>query len=218
MASIFEEIADAVVKAESEAKVRGLTQKALDEGHPVKKILEDGLVKGMNEIGERWKQGDAFIPEVLLSAEMMRAGIDVVKELIIRDGIKPLGKVVIGTVQGDVHSIGKSLVGMMLQSSGFEVQDLGVDVTVGKFVEVVKAQKPDLLALSALLTTTMPAMEDTIKAVKKEGLKIKTIIGGSPTSQVYATSIGADGYASDAVSAVDKVKELLDLPPEIRFL
>ena len=209
MVSVLEEISEAVANAESGEKVKELTQRAVDEGHQVKDILENGLVKGMNIIGEKWKAGDAFIPEVLLSAEMMRAGTDVIKELIVKSGIKPIGRVIIGTVQGDVHSIGKSLVAMMMESVGFEVHDLGVDVAPEKFVEAAKAQEADLLGMSALLTTTMPAMADTIKAIKKEGLKLTTIIGGSPTTQEFADSIGADGYAPDAVSAVDKAKELV---------
>ena len=208
---LLEEISEAVVKAESEAKVKELTQKAVDEGYPVREILDNGLVKGINVIGQMWKEGEAFIPEVLISAKVMRAGTEVIKELMAKSGIKPIGKVVIGTVKGDVHSIGKSLVAMMMGIVGFEVHDLGVDIAPEKFVEAVKTQKADLLAMSALLTTTMPAMADTIQAVNSEELKITTIIGGAPTSQEYADSIGADGYAADAQSAVDKAKVLLGM-------
>jgi 5-methyltetrahydrofolate--homocysteine methyltransferase len=211
MVSVLEEILEAVVKAESEAKVKELTQKAVDEGYPVREILDNGLVKGINVIGQMWKEGEAFIPEVLISAKVMRAGTEVIKELMAKSGIKPIGKVVIGTVKGDVHSIGKSLVAMMMENVGFEVHDLGVDITPEKFVEAVKTQKADLLAMSALLTTTMRAMADTIQAVNSEELKITTIIGGAPTSQEYADSIGADGYAADAQSAVDKAKVLLGM-------
>ena len=209
--SVLEDIAEAVEKGELEAKIKELTQRAVDEGYQVKEIIDDGLVAGINVIGGKWKTGEAFIPEVLLSAEVMRAGMDVLRELIAKSGIEPTGKVVIGTVKGDVHSIGKSLVAMLMEAVGFEVYDLGVDVTPEKFVEAVKAQKPGLLGMSALLTTTMPAMLDTIKAIKKEGLKVKTIIGGARTTQEYADSIGADGYAADAISAVDKAKELLGI-------
>ena len=209
MASVLEEISDAVVKAESEAKVKELTQRAVDEGYPVKEILDNGLVKGVNVIGQMWKDGEAFIPEVLVSAKVMRAGTEVIKELMAKSGIKPIGKVVIGTVKGDVHSIGKSLVAMMMENVGFEVYDLGVDIAPESFVEAVKAQEADLLAMSALLTTTMPAMAETIQAVNTEGLKVTTMIGGAPTTQEYADSIGADGYAVDAQSAVDKAKALL---------
>ena len=209
MVSVLEQISEAVVKAEPEARVKELTQKAVDEGYPVKEILGNGLVKGINVIGQMWKDGEAFIPEVLVSAKVMRAGTEVIKELMAKSGIKPIGKVVIGTVKGDVHSIGKSLVAMMLENVGFEVHDLGVDITPEKFVEAVKAQEADLLAMSALLTTTMPAMAETIQAVNTEGLKVTTMIGGAPTTQEYADSIGADGYAVDAQSAVDKAKALL---------
>jgi 5-methyltetrahydrofolate--homocysteine methyltransferase len=209
MISLLEEIAEAVVKAESGEEVKELTQRAINEGYQAREIMNSGLIKGMNDAGEKWASGEFFIPEVLHSAEKTRAGMEILRELIVKDDIKPIGKVIIGTVKGDVHNIGKSLVAMMLESAGFEVHDLGVDVAVEKFVEVVKAQRPDLLALSALLTTTMPAMLDTIQAIKEEGLKVNTIIGGSPTTQEYADSIGASGYAPDAISAVAKAKELL---------
>lgn len=211
MVSVLEEILEAVVKAESEARVKELTQKAVDEGYPVKEILDNGLVKGINVIGQMWKEGEAFIPEVLISAKVMRAGTEIIKELMAKSGIKPIGKVVIGTVKGDVHSIGKSLVAMMMENVGFEVYELGVDIAPEKFVEAVKTQRADLLAMSALLTTTMPAMADTIQAVNSAGLKVTTMIGGAPTSQEYADSIGADGYAADAQSAVDKAKALLGI-------
>ncbi len=208
---LLEEISEAVVKAESEAKVKELTQRAVDEGYPVKEILDNGLVKGMNVIGQMWKEGEAFIPEVLASSVMTRAGTEVIKELIAKSGIKPIGKVVIGTVRGDVHSIGKSLVAMMMENAGFEVHDLGVDIAPEKFVEAVQTQEADLLAMSALLTTTLPAMADTLQAINTAGLKVTTMIGGAPTSQEYADSIGADGYAGDAQSAVDRAKALLEV-------
>jgi len=179
------------------------------EGYPVRDIIDKGLLLGLEVIGERWKKGDAFIPEVLLSAKVMGAGMYVIRDSIVKSGIKPIGKVVIGTVRGDVHNIGKSLVAMLLGSAGFEVHDLGVDVAPDKFVKAVKEQKPDLLGMSALLTTTMPGIADTVKALKKEGLKVITLVGGAPVTQEYATSIGADGYAPDAISAVAKAKELL---------
>ena len=211
MGSVLEELQEAVVKAESEAKVIELTQQAVDGGYPVKEILDNGLVKGINDIGQMWKDGEAFIPEVLISAKVMRAGAEVIKDLMTKSGIKPIGKVVIGTVKGDVHSIGKSLVAMMMENVGFEVHELGVDVAPEKFVEVVKDHQADLLAMSALLTTTMPAMAETIQAINSAGLKVSTIIGGAPTTQEFADSIGADGYAADARSAVDKAKALLGI-------
>jgi 5-methyltetrahydrofolate--homocysteine methyltransferase len=209
--SVLKEIAETVTKGESEVKVRELTQRAVKEGYPVRDIIDKGLLLGLEVIGERWKKGDAFIPEVLLSAKVMGAGMDVIRDAIVESGIKPIGKVVIGTVRGDVHNIGKSLVAMLLGSAGFEVHDLGVDVAPEKFVKAVKEQKADLLGMSALLTTTMPGIADTVKALKKEGLKVITLIGGAPVTQEYATSIGVDGYAPDAISAVAKAKELLGI-------
>ena len=211
MDSVLEEIREAVIKAEPEAKIIELTQKAVDEGYPVEEILDNGLVKGINVIGRMWKEGEAFIPDVLISAKVMRAGTEVIKELMIKSGIKPIAKVVIGTVKGDVHSIGKSLVAMMMENVGFEVYELGVDVAPEKFVETVKTQQADLLAMSALLTTTMPVMADTIQAINSAGLKVTTMIGGAPTTQEFADRIGADGYAADAQSAVDKAKALLGI-------
>jgi 5-methyltetrahydrofolate--homocysteine methyltransferase len=209
--SILKEISDVVAKGESEEKVKELTRKAVKEGHPVKDIIDKGLLAGLQIIGKKWTSGEAFIPEVLLSAKVMGAGMDVIRDAIVKSGIKPIGKVVIGTVKGDVHNIGKSLVAMLLGSAGFEVLDLGVDVAPDKFVKAVKEQKPDLLGMSALLTTTMPAMADTVKALKKEGLKVTTIVGGAPVTPEYAASIGVDGYAPDAISAVAKAKELLGI-------
>lgn len=209
--SVLKEIAEIVTKGESEVKVRELTQRAVKEGYQVRDIIDKGLLLGLEVIGERWKKGDAFIPEVLLSAKVMGAGMDVIRDSIVKSGIKPVGKVVIGTVRGDVHNIGKSLVAMLLGSAGFEVHDLGVDVAPEKFVKAVKEQKADLLGMSALLTTTMPGIADTVKAIKKEGLQVTTLIGGAPVTQEYATSIGADGYAPDAISAVAKAKELLGI-------
>ncbi|MBE0479780.1 MAG: corrinoid protein [Dehalococcoidia bacterium] len=209
--SILGQISECVVKAESEELVRELTQKAVTEGYAAKDIIDQGLLAGLDTIGGMWTRGDAFIPEVLLSAKIMSAGMEVIRELIVKSGVKPVGKVVIGTVRGDVHDIGKSLVAMLLGSAGFEVTDLGVDVAPERFVQVIKAEKPDLLGMSALLTTTMPGIADTIKAIQKEGLEVVTIIGGAPVTQEYADRIGANGYAPDAVSAVAKAKELLKI-------
>lgn len=209
--SVLEDIRNAVIKGEPEAEVKRLTQRAIDDGYEVKEILDNGLVAGIDEIGRMWKEGQAFIPEVLLSSKVMHAGMDVIKHLLVRSGTKPTGKVVIGTVKGDAHEIGKSLVSMMMEAFGFEVHDLGVDVAPEKFVEAANAQKADIVAMSALLTTMMPQMGITVKAIKEAGLKVTTIVGGAPVTQEYADSIGADGYAPDAISAVDKAKELVGL-------
>ena len=208
--AVLEEIKRLVVEGDYEHKIEKLTQRAIDEGCEVEKIVNDGLVAGIETIGRLWKEGEAFIPEVVCAAEIMHAGMSVVKKRFgLQAGTKPLGKVVIGTVKGDVHDVGKSLVSMMLEASGFSVHDIGIDVTSEKFVEVAKNQEADVVGMSALLTTTMPQMERTIKAIKEAGLKVKTMVGGAPVTQEYADEIGADGYAPDAISAVDKARELL---------
>ena len=208
---ILKQITEAVVKIESEETVRELVKKAINEKCKFEDILENGLVAGINIVGEKWKNGEAFIPEVLLAANAVRAGTDLLKEGMVNCAIKPVGKIVIGTVKDDVHNIGKALVGMTLESCGFEVYDLGIDVSPEKFVDAVKSHNPDILCMSALLTTTMLQMSNTLEALRKEGLKISTLVGGAPVTQDYADSIGASGYASDATSAVAKAKELLKL-------
>jgi 5-methyltetrahydrofolate--homocysteine methyltransferase len=207
--SILGEISECVVKGESEERVKELTQKAVDQGYQVREIVDGGLLAGLTTIGDMWREGEAFIPEVLLAAQVVDAGMEVIRDLIMKDGIKPIGKVVIGTVQGDVHSIGKSLVSMLMASSGFEVNDLGIDVPPEKFIEAVREQKPEIVGMSALLTTTMPGIADTIKALKEANLEVITMVGGAPVTQEYADSVGADGYAPDAISAIAKAKELL---------
>jgi len=191
--------------------VAKLTKEALDKGLSVKSILEDGLIKSMNAIGEKFKANEIFIPEVLIAAKAMHAGIAVLEPLFAASGIKPAGRVVIGTVKGDLHDIGKNIVSMMLKGACFEVVDLGIDVPPGKFLEIVQTKTPDIIAMSSLLTTSMGAMRETIKVLKESGLrdKVKIIVGGAPITQVFADSIGADSYAKDAATAVDKAKELL---------
>jgi 5-methyltetrahydrofolate--homocysteine methyltransferase len=204
------ELSQAVINGQK-AKAEELTRKALEEGVSPVTIINEALVPGMAVVGEKFKNNEFYIPEVLVAARAMNAAMAIVKPLIVGDQLKPLGKVVIGTVRGDLHDIGKNLVMMMLEGAGFEIVDLGVDVAPEKFVEAAKANSADVVAMSALLTTTMPAMKDTIAALEENGLrdKVKVIIGGAPVTQSYADSIGADGYAPDAASAVDKVKELL---------
>lgn len=204
------ELSQAVINGQK-AKAEELTRKALEEGVSPVTIINEALVPGMAVVGEKFKNNEFYIPEVLVAARAMNAAMAIVKPLIVGDQLKPLGKVVIGTVRGDLHDIGKNLVMMMLEGAGFEIVDLGVDVAPEKFVEAAKANSADIVAMSALLTTTMPAMKDTIAALEESGLrdKVKVIIGGAPVTQSYADSIGADGYAPDAASAVDKVKELL---------
>ncbi|MCM8829462.1 MAG: corrinoid protein [Candidatus Omnitrophica bacterium] len=194
------------------AKTKELVEKAVKENIDVSKILNEGLIAGMNVVGVKFKNNEFYVPEVLIAARAMHAGMGIIEPLIAKAGIQPLAKLAIGTVKGDLHDIGKNLVIMMWKGAGFEVEDLGIDVPPEKFVEAAK-NGAKVLGLSALLTTTMVAMKDVIEALKKEGLKnqVKVIIGGAPITQSYADEIGADGYAPDAASAVDKVKELLNI-------
>jgi 5-methyltetrahydrofolate--homocysteine methyltransferase len=197
--------------AGDEGTVINLVQKALNEGADPKEILNDGLIKGMDIVGERMEDGEMFIPEVLMSAKVMTAALDILKPLLAAEDVSAFGKVVIGTVKGDLHDIGKNLVMMMLESSGFQIKDLGADVTPEAFVAAVKENEADILALSALLTTTMPMMQQTINAIEESGLreKIKVIVGGAPVNQKFADKIGADGYAPDAGSASKLLKTLI---------
>jgi 5-methyltetrahydrofolate--homocysteine methyltransferase len=192
-------------------KLKELVQGELDQGAAAKEILNDGLVSGMDEVGEMMETGEMFIPEVLRSAKAMGAAVEILKPLLGEDAISASGKVVIGTVKGDLHDIGKNLVNMMLKSSGFEVLDLGVDVSPEQFVAAIKENNPDLVGFSALLTTTMEMMQKTVDAVVESGYRdqLKIIIGGAPVTQKFADEIGADGYAPDAGSAIKLAKSLL---------
>ncbi len=192
-------------------EVETLTQKALEEGMDVMTVLNEGLIAGMSVVGDKFRKGEYFVPEVLLSARAMKAGMAVLRPLLTETGAKPIGKVVLGTVRGDLHDIGKNLVGMMMEGAGFQVIDLGVQVKPEKFVQAVIEHQPQIVGMSALLTTTMPAMADTIKAFLEAGIRDRVIVmvGGAPVTQEYADEIGADGYAPDAASAVEKAKELL---------
>ena len=193
-------------------EVKELTQKALDDDVAPGEILNGGLIKGMSVVGERFKNNEFYVPEVLIAARAMHAGMDILKPALAASGVKPIGTVLLGTVKGDLHDIGKNLVAMMLEGAGFEVVDLGIDVPPEKFVEAAK-EGGDVIAMSALLTTTMTAMKTTMEALEEAGVKdkIKTLIGGAPVTQNYADEIGADGYARDAASAADKAKELMGL-------
>ena len=190
-------------------KVKELVQQAVNEQVPVAKILQEGLIAAMAVVGEKFKKNEVYVPEVLIAARAMNAGMEVLAPLLKKAGVKPLGTVGIGTVKGDLHDIGKNLVAMMLRGAGFEVVDLTIDVTPEKFVQAAK-DGCKLLGLSALLTTTMPQMATVVKALKEAGVKgTKVMIGGAPVTQAYADEIGADGYAPDAASAVDVAKSLL---------
>lgn len=192
-------------------KVEELVKKSLEENLTPKKILEDGLIKGMGIIGAKFKKNEVYVPEVLIAARAMHAGMNILKPKLIETGVENIGIVAIGTVKGDLHDIGKNLVKMMLEGAGFEVIDLGIDVSVDKFVEAVKEHKPNIIAMSALLTTTMVNMPEVIKALEAAGLreKVKIMIGGAPITQNYADQIGADGYSPDAASAVDNAKTFI---------
>jgi 5-methyltetrahydrofolate--homocysteine methyltransferase len=183
----------------------------VSEGVSPSDIINQGLIAGMAVVGTKFKANEFYVPEVLIAARAMHAGMDIVKPLLAETGVEPRGTVVIGTVKGDLHDIGKNLVSMMLEGGGWEVIDLDVDVAPEKFVECVSGKKPQLVALSALLTTTMPSMKDTIDALSAAGVRgaVKVMIGGAPVTQEYADEIGADGYAPDAASAVDKANELI---------
>ena len=206
----LKEIADNLIKGKA-PEVKELVQKAIDEGEDVEKVLNEGLVAGMSVVGAKFKANEFYVPEVLIAARAMKAGMGILRPILAEKNIKGIGTVVLGTVRGDLHDIGKNLVAMMLEGAGFEIIDLGVDVSPEKFIETAKEKKADLVGLSALLTTTMPSMKDVVKAVGDSGLKdkVKVMIGGAPLTQSYADEIGADGYAPDAASAVDEIKQLL---------
>ena len=188
------------------------TQKAIEQGIPAKTILDDGSIAGMNIIGEKFRKHEIFLPHVLLAAKAMYAGMDLLKPLFIKDKIPSRGKIVIGTVQGDLHDIGKNLVGIMLKGAGFEVIDLGKDVSAENFVDTAEKENATVIGMSALLTTTQPVMKKVVEKLKDKGLdnKIKTIIGGAPLSSEYADLIGADAYSYDAANAVVSVSELVE--------
>jgi len=208
----LKQIAENLIQGKAE-KVKELVQKAVDEGEDVEKILNEALLAGMSVVGDKFKRNEFYVPEVLIAARAMKAGMEVIRPFLAEKNIKGKGRIVLGTVKGDLHDIGKNLVGMMLEGAGFEVVDLGVDIPAEKFVEEIKKTDAQIVGMSALLTTTMPAMKDVIAALTKEGIRknVKVMIGGAPVTQDYADEIGADGYAPDAASAVDKAKQLLSV-------
>lgn len=191
--------------------VEELTRQALEQGIAVRDIIDRGLVAGMEIIGAKFKANEIFIPEVLISAKAMHSGMAILEPHFVKYGIKPIGRVLIGTVKGDLHDIGKNIVSMMLRGACFEISDLGIDVSPQKFIDAAKNKEVDIIAMSSLLTTSMNAMRDTIKGLDAAGLrdKVRVMVGGAPITQEFAASIGADGYARDAATAVDKAKELL---------
>ena len=192
-------------------KVSQLTRQALEQKVPPKTILDDGLIGGMNIIGERYKAHEIFLPQVLLAAKAMYAGMDVLRPLFVKEGMPNVGRVVIGSVQGDLHDIGKNLVGIMLKGAGFEVIDLGNDVAPERFITTAEKEGANVIGMSALLTTTMPVMKRTVELLEEKGLtgKIRIIIGGAPVSEEFAQQIGADAYGYDSTNAVESVKRLV---------
>lgn len=204
----FESLAQSILSG-GEGQVKEQVKALIDSGANPLTIINDGLIAGMNVVGARFKAGDMFVPEVLRSAKAMSAGIEVVKPLIADKDMPNFGTVVLGSVQGDLHDIGKKLVSMMLEGGGFKVIDLGIDIPPEKFIATVKEHNATILGMAALLTTTMPIMQKTIDLLTKEGLRgtVKVIIGGAPVTQDFASRIGADGYAPDAAIAVDICKE-----------
>jgi len=207
---IIEDISHSLMKGDN-TRVGQLTQQAVDEGIAAKTILDDGLLAGMTVIGRQFKAHEIFLPDVLLAARAMYAGLDILKPLFIAENVPSRGKVIIGTVQGDLHDIGKNLVGIMLKGAGYEVIDLGSDVSPEVFIESALTERASIIGLSALLSTTMPTMARVAALIRERGLqdKIRLIIGGAPVTDSFAEEIGADAYGFDAVKAVEIVNELM---------
>ena len=210
MSRIYERLSTAVLEGDAE-KTPKLVERGLKQGLVPKDILDNGLVVGMNEVGVRFKAGEMFVPEVLMSADSMQAALVVLRPELVASGAKLIGKVLMGTVKGDLHDIGKNLVGMMCQGAGFEVIDLGFNVDPEKFVEGTKEHKPDVIGMSALLTTTMRAMALTIRDIEEAGLRdqVKIMVGGAPVDAPFAERIGADGYGSNGPAGSDLAKKLV---------
>jgi 5-methyltetrahydrofolate--homocysteine methyltransferase len=209
---ILNELSESVQEGDPSAVSR-LTEQAVDGGVPVKEILDGGLIAAMDVVGERFREHEVFLPDVLLAAKAMYAGMDILKPLLMEEDVPTLGKVVIGSVRGDLHDIGKNLVGIMLRGAGFEVIDLGNDVAPERFADVAVEEGASVIGMSALLTTTMPAMKAVVELVERRGLSdgVKTIVGGAPVSADFAREIGADAYGFDAANAVIRVKELVGI-------
>lgn len=208
MSEILTEISDAII-AGNIGVMADLTEDALDDGFSPQQILDDGLMPGMDYVGVEFKAGRMFVPEVLRSARAMQGSMEVIRPMLVASGATMTGTIVLGTVKGDLHDIGKNLVGMMCEGAGFEVYDIGKDIGPDGFVEAVKEYEPNILGMSALLTTTMRSMQTTIDALEEAGVRdqVKIIIGGAPVTKEFADAIGADGYASNAAAAVELAKK-----------
>jgi 5-methyltetrahydrofolate--homocysteine methyltransferase len=209
----LKELYEAVVSGNAKA-TQALTQQALAEGVDPLKLVNEYMVPAMDEVGRRFEANEYFVPELLISARAMKASLEIIRPLLTARGDKPAGRVAIGTVKGDLHDIGKNLVGSLLEGGGFEVIDLGVNVSPEKFIATVNEKQANIVAMSALLTTTMPSMKTTIEALKQAGVrdKVKVLIGGAPITQKYADEIGADGYSENAVGAVALAKRAVAAP------
>jgi 5-methyltetrahydrofolate--homocysteine methyltransferase len=210
MSEILERMATAVIQGQRDG-TREMARNAIETGCSAEEVLYQGLMPGMDHVSVEFKAGRMFVPEVMRSARAMLNAMDVIKPLMVANGVRMTGKVLLGTVQGDLHDIGKNLVGMMCEGAGFEIHDLGTDVAPERFVEAVKAFAPDIVGMSALLTTTMRVMEDTVNALTEAGIRdrVKIMIGGAPVTQTFADRIGVDGYAPDAAAAADAAKHLV---------
>jgi len=208
--ALYDDLKKAVIDMEVEKAVE-LTQKGLDEGKDAEDIMNSALVPAMDVVGEQYDKGEKYVPEMLLSAHAMKAAMELLRPLLVESGVKMKGTVAMGTVEGDLHDIGQNLVGMMLEGAGFEVINLGAETPAEAFVNAVKEKKPDIIGMSALLTTTMLHMPEVIDALKENGLReqVKVMIGGAPVTQEYADEIGADGYAPDAASATKLADRLV---------
>ena len=206
--STLDDVRKGVIEGDAPG-VAGLVKQAMADKVPAEQILNQGLIAGMSEVGRLFEEGEFFVPEMLIAARAMKGGLSLLRPALAAANVQAVGKIAIGTVQGDLHDIGKNLVGMMMEGAGFEVIDLGTDVTPAKFVEAVKTHQPQLVGCSALLTTTMPKMKDVIEALKEAGLRdsVKVMIGGAPVTDKYAHDIGADVYAPDASSAATRAKQ-----------
>jgi len=209
MSELLERLSTAVLEGDSEKSLK-LVQRGLRNELSPKEILDKGLVVGMDEVGARFKRGDMFVPEVLMSADSMAAAMEILRPLLEESGADLLGKIVMGTVKGDLHDIGKNLVSMMCEGAGFEIIDIGFNVDTEKFIEAIKEHQPKIIGMSAMLTTTMRAMGHTIKAIEEAGLRdqVKIMVGGAPVDRDFAARISADGYGSNAPSGADLAKQL----------
>lgn len=209
--AVLEDLASYIISGNA-PKSEELTQQALDEGITPAEVLNNGLIAGMNVVGVKFKNNEFYVPEVLIAARAMKAGLKILRPKLAETGVEPIGKFVVGTIKGDLHDIGKNLVSMMLEGAGFEVIDLGVDVSPEKFADAIRENNAKIIGLSALLTTTMVNMRSVIENLEKIGARdsVKVVVGGAPLTQNFADEIGADGYAADAASAVELVKSMVN--------